>query len=115
VIEHIDPVHLSIRLLIPPGSALLDTPDSHTWLRELDTTAYTYRWQHPDPRMDELQHSIAALVEHAQSNGVDPLETFFQVKVLVYAMQDRDFSICDAVQRYGARKTLPHLTESWFC
>jgi len=115
VIEHLDPVHLSIRLLIPPGSALLDTPDSHTWLGELDTTAYTYQWQHPDPRMDELQGSIAALVEQAQSNDADPLETFFCVKALTYAMQGRDFSICDAIQRYGARKILPHLTESWFC
>ncbi|MBV9689409.1 MAG: radical SAM protein [Ktedonobacteraceae bacterium] len=115
LIEHLDPVHLSIRLLIPPGSALLDTPDSHTWLGELDTTAYTYRWQHPDPRMDELQRSIAALVEQAQSNGADSLETFFRVKALTYAMQGRDFSIRDAIRRYGARKTLPHLTESWFC
>ena len=28
LVEHIDPVHFSIRLLIPPGSALLASPDS---------------------------------------------------------------------------------------
>ncbi len=115
LIEHLDPVHLSIRLLIPPGSELLATPDSHAWLGELDTTAYTYQWRHPDPRMDELQCSVAALVEQAQSNDADPLETFFRVKALTYAIQGRDFSICDAIRRYGACKILPHLTESWFC
>src|SRR5207248_8842585 len=52
-IEHIDPVHLSIRLLVPPSSALLDTVESREWLGELDASSYTYRWQHPDPHMDE--------------------------------------------------------------
>ena len=28
LVEHVDPVHFSIRLLIPPGSALLDAPDT---------------------------------------------------------------------------------------
>src|SRR6266566_3085461 len=32
LIEHVDPVHFSIRLLIPPGSALLDTPYIQEWL-----------------------------------------------------------------------------------
>src|SRR5947209_6384274 len=44
LIEHIDPVHFSIRLLIPPGSALLAASDSQAWLGELDASAYTYHW-----------------------------------------------------------------------
>ena len=66
LIEHIDPVHLSIRLLIPPGSALLDAPASQEWLGELDPADYTYRWQHPDLRMDDLQKKVAILVEEAE-------------------------------------------------
>lgn len=114
-IEHIDPVHLSIRLLVPPGSALLDTEESRAWIGELDASSYTYRWQHPDPRMDELQRNVAALAEQAESSKVDPLETFFQVKALALAARNQDFSVAEALQRYGKSKTLPHLTESWFC
>ncbi|HZO75023.1 MAG TPA: CUAEP/CCAEP-tail radical SAM protein [Ktedonobacteraceae bacterium] len=114
LIEHIDPVHLSIRLLIPPGSALLDTMEPHL-LGELDPTAYTYRWQHPDPRMDQLHGKIAALVESAEQSKADPVETFFQVKTLALALQGQDFSISHAMQHYGTRKILPHLTETWFC
>jgi radical SAM superfamily enzyme YgiQ (UPF0313 family) len=114
-IEHIDPVHLSIRLLIPPGSALLETEENHTWIGELDGAAYTYRWQHPDPRMDELQQNVAALAESAESQNVDSLDTFFQVKALALAAKGQDFSIAHALQQYGKRKILPHLTESWFC
>ncbi|HLI91922.1 MAG TPA: CUAEP/CCAEP-tail radical SAM protein [Ktedonobacteraceae bacterium] len=115
LIEHLDPVHLSIRLLIPPGSALLDEPDSYKWIGELDAEAYSYRWQHPDPRMDALQQHVAALVENAEQRKADPIETFFQVKALAMAMQGQDFSVAHALQRYGKCKVLPHLTESWFC
>src|SRR5437763_5202551 len=39
LIEHVDPVHFSIRLLIPPGSGLLHTCDEKKWLGELDAGA----------------------------------------------------------------------------
>jgi radical SAM superfamily enzyme YgiQ (UPF0313 family) len=115
LIEHIDPVHLSIRLLIPPGSALLDAPDSGQWLGELDAAAYTYRWKHPDPRMDALHRDIAALVAEAEQNHADPVETFFRVKALALAAGGQIITVTDAVANYGQQKVLPHLSESWFC
>jgi hypothetical protein len=114
-IEQLDPVHLSIRLLVPPGSALLDISDSQQWLGKLDPAAYTYLWQHPEPHMDDLHKKVASLVEEAERMKADPVETFFQVKALSLAAQGKDFSVSQATQRYGSRKVLPHLTESWFC
>ncbi len=115
LIEHIDPVHLSIRLLVPPGSALLDEPDSAMWLGELDSAAYTYQWRHPDPRMDELQRKIAQQVEQAESSQTSSVETFLRVKALVSAMQGSRVSLFKGLRSYGTPKVLPHLTESWFC
>lgn len=115
LIEHTDPVHFSIRLLVPPGSALLDSPDSWQWLGEPDPAAYTYRWQHPDARMDALQREVSAVVEHAQSIEADPIETFFHIKALALAAKGQDMDVPAAIQKYGTRKVLPHLTESWFC
>lgn len=114
-IEQIDPVHLSIRLLIPPGSALLDDADNHNWLGELDATAYSYRWRHPDPRMDTLQQQVAELVAAGECGCTDPVQTFFNVNALVMAAKGEDFSVTDALQNYGQRKAVPRLTESWFC
>lgn len=114
-VEHVDPVHLSIRLLIPPGSALLETLEEKPWLGELDATAYTYRWQHPDPRMDTLQQDIATLVTQAQMAHQDPLATFFQVKALALHACGQQANAAKALEQYGQRKILPHLTESWFC
>ncbi len=115
LIEHIDPVHFSIRLLIPPGSALLQAADSQSWLEELEPTAYTYRWRHPDWRMDALHQQVAALVEQAANEQTDAIDTFFHIKALALAAQGRSMDIGRAVEDYGTRKVLPHLTESWFC
>jgi radical SAM superfamily enzyme YgiQ (UPF0313 family) len=115
LIEHIDPVHFSIRLLIPPGSALLEAPDSQEWLGELDAPAYTYLWKHPDPRMDELQRALATLVEQAEQSHADPIETFYAIQALALASIGQDLRVSCAVQNYGAGKVLPHLTETWFC
>ena len=115
LVEHLDPVHLSIRLLIPPGSALLDTPDATSWLGALDAENYTYTWRHPDPRMDTLQRDSATLVEQADTNQSDTVETFFRIKALAYALAGTTISIEQARQNYGTPQILPHLTESWFC
>src|SRR5438874_1763861 len=62
LLDHVDPVHFSIRLLVPPGSALLGRPDTRDWLGPLDAANFTYTWAHPDPRLDALQREVAALV-----------------------------------------------------
>jgi hypothetical protein len=115
LIEYVDPVHFSIRLLIPPGSSLLDTFDDKIWLGTLDEEAYTYQWTHPDPRMDALYRSVAKIVEKAESMHADPVETFFHIKALALELKKQELCVACAIQNYGTRRVLPHLTETWFC
>jgi radical SAM superfamily enzyme YgiQ (UPF0313 family) len=114
LIENIDPVHFSIRLLVPPGSALLDQPDADEWLGPLDEAAFTYTWEHPDHRMDHLQREVASLVEEAALEGRSPGETFARIKELAYAASGR---VPPEVRRRrnGAHGRPPRLSESWFC
>jgi hypothetical protein len=65
--------------------------------------------------MDDLHQRVVALVEQAESVGADPIETFFHIKALALAADGQDMNVEEAVQGYGSRKVLPHLTESWFC
>jgi radical SAM superfamily enzyme YgiQ (UPF0313 family) len=116
LIGQVDPVQFSIRLLVPPGSALLARPDSAAWLGPLDAAAFTHRWAHPDPRLDALQRQVAATAERAAREAVDPAETFAAIGALAYAVAGRP-----APPRRGgagaraARGSAPGLTESWFC
>src|SRR6266540_1100065 len=107
----LDPVQLSIRLLVPPGSLLEDDPEIA--FEGLEPSALTWRWRHPDPRMDALQARVAAEVEAAAARAEEPLATIARVKVLALA---------EAGLPHGHVRTLapdqrrvPRLTESWFC
>jgi radical SAM superfamily enzyme YgiQ (UPF0313 family) len=114
LIENVDPVHLSIRLLVPPGSALLDRPETAAWLGPLDESAFTYRWTHSDPRVDALQRAVAAVVERAQLDERDPAETFEQVKMLTRAIVGGPLPE-PGTKPKSSRQRPPRLTESWFC
>jgi len=112
LIEQIDPVHLSIRLLVPPGSALLNRPDTATWLGPLDEENFTYTWAAPDPCLDQLQLWVASIAERAAQQGACPFETFSAIKRAAYHLAE--LPPPPVLQKTGRRRA-PRLTESWFC
>ena len=58
LVNSVPPVQLSIRLLLPQGSPLLNADDVDAWLGEFNPKMLGYTWTHPDPRVDELQKAI---------------------------------------------------------
>ncbi|HWP35507.1 MAG TPA: CUAEP/CCAEP-tail radical SAM protein, partial [Thermodesulfobacteriota bacterium] len=88
LVEHVDPVQYTIRLLVPPGSRLLDQPAMRPFLGPLDEGAFTYRWTHPDPRMDRLQQAASRLVEAAAAAGEAPALTFARLRALARAARE---------------------------
>src|SRR5437660_12899028 len=82
LIQDVDPVHYTIRLLVPPASYLLNRPEMKQHLGPLNKAAFSYTWAHPDPRMDRLQKDVSALVEKDVHAGTDPLLTFDRVWTL---------------------------------
>ena len=59
LVDAIDPVQYSIRLLVPPGSLLLDGPALRPFLGPLVEDQFHYRWTHPDPRMEALHADVS--------------------------------------------------------
>ncbi len=114
LIENVDPVHLSIRLLVPPGSALLGRPETVEWLGELDEAGYTYRWSNPDSRLDELQVAVARAVEAADRDGIEARDTFERIKMLAWGMAGLQPPAISSIPE-GTWRRPPRLTESWFC
>ena len=112
IVGAVDPIQYAIRLLIPPGSALLPTIQGQPWLAELDAAAFTYRWQHPDRRMDQLQQEIATLVEAAATVDTPIAETFYRIKQLAYRYAG--LTLTETTPTIS-QQTIPGLTESWFC
>jgi len=111
LIDHVDSVQYVIRLLVPPGSYLVDRPALKPYLGALDQASFSYRWVHPDPGMDQLQREVGALVEKDTQGGVDPAWTFYRVKALA---DGRDpATVCPLLQ--PGRQRAPRLSEPWFC
>ncbi len=110
IIDHVDPVQFSIRLLIPPGSWIADLPETRPHLGPLDEAAFSYRWQHPDPRMDRLHKEVSALVAKDAAEKVDAATTFFRIKQLATG---RPATL--PVATLLTRPPAPRMTESWFC
>ncbi|MEJ2560980.1 MAG: hypothetical protein P8186_33130 [Anaerolineae bacterium] len=117
LVDHIDPVQYSIRLLVPPGSALIEQPGAETWLGSLNAGGLTYTWQHPDPRMDALQRQVSQCVASAAQAGADTRTTFYRIQSLAYAMAlGRPASSPTPASLSPAPPgSSPKLTEAWFC
>lgn len=106
----LDPVQLSLRLLVPAGSLL--QRDNDLALEGFDPAILGWRWRHPDPRMDALQARVAAVVEAGATRGADAAATVAEVRALAFAAAGRAHV---HVARPFTTTGSPRLTESWFC
>jgi radical SAM superfamily enzyme YgiQ (UPF0313 family) len=110
LVEHVAPIQLAIRLLITEGSGLLVLDDIRAMAQGFDVASLTHRWTHRDPRVDELQARVAALV------GAHVTASREEVFARVWAEAH------DAAGRHIARQppplvraTIPYLNEPWYC
>ncbi len=119
LIDHIDPIQLAIRLLVPPGSLLLDHPEMKPHLGPLDPAAFSYRWTHPDPRMDALHRAVGALVERAALDKEEARLTFARILAQVAraagVTANADLSALPPPPSRHDTGRPPRLTEPWFC
>ena len=115
VIDDVDPVQYAIRLLIPPGSALLSRAPIQAHLGPLDPAALTYRWSHPDPRMDGLHAAVSQVVADAARAEEDPRTTFETVRDTALAASGEPTHRRPTGAREELPSRSPRLTEPWFC
>ena len=113
LIDAIDPVQYSIRLLVPPGSLLLESPALRPFLGDLVKDQFYFRWTHPDSRMEALHHKVSSAVAGAADRNQDAADTFYRVRGLAdgaSGVGPRPFA-----PPAPGRKRPPRLTEPWFC
>jgi radical SAM superfamily enzyme YgiQ (UPF0313 family) len=112
LVDCIDPVQYTIRLLIPPGSLLLEDDSLAPHLEGLDAAGFSWRWRHPDPRMDALQRDASRLVEQDTALKVPPREIFSRLHALAGELAGGP---APHPLPPAPHPLPPRLTESWFC
>ena len=98
----IDPVQMSIRLLLPEGSLLLDLPETHSAIKDYDHRSLSYRWKGA-PLLDQLQAKLAAIAERSAATPWVVLEEMWGLV------------LGDEPMPPQPSHPAPRLTEAWFC
>ena len=116
LVHHVDPVQYSVRLLVPPGSLLLEHDALRPHLGPLVEDGFHYHWSHPDPRMDRLHADVTAVVADAPARREEAHVTFATIRALAArtAPPARRLDHRVVTPRASARRA-PRLTEAWFC
>jgi radical SAM superfamily enzyme YgiQ (UPF0313 family) len=113
LIEQVPSIQLAIRLLIPAGSLLLEAPEAQSIVGPFDEAALSYRWAHPDPRVDHLHRDVDSQVELMSAQGAGRGAIFEEIWRLVHQYMGRP------LMPLPPRKTLwaapPYLSEPWYC
>jgi radical SAM superfamily enzyme YgiQ (UPF0313 family) len=115
MVDHVSPIQLAIRLLIPAGSRLLELSEVRELIGPFDQAALSYRWKHPDPRMDELQRDVEALVRKLTSVKANRRTIFGQVWLMLQQVKGTPWKQLSGIDVYKHRCTVPYLNEPWYC
>ena len=121
LVDSVDPVQLTIRLLLPHDSLLLAHSAMQPYLDGYDRKALSWRWHHPDPRMDELQAGVASLVAEDADARADARTTHARLREHARHVAresgvewaGREGVLLGAAATRGPSR--PRLTEPWFC
>ncbi|MFN8481932.1 MAG: CUAEP/CCAEP-tail radical SAM protein [Anaerolineae bacterium] len=106
LVESVAPVQYTIRLLIPPGSRLLDLPQVQALVGPLDDAKLSYAWRNPDPRVDALQHELSGMVQRMTRRPRH--EVFAHVWAHAFGDSHRLPPLPPGLPP-------PYVTEPWFC
>ena len=113
LVDAVDPVQYGIRLLVPPGSLLLERDELTAHLGGLVPGGFHHAWRHPDPRVDQLADDVAATVAAAAGRDEDAAVTFDRVREL--AARAAGAPAPPPLALPPDRRRPPRLTEPWFC
>jgi len=122
IVEHVAPIQLAIRLLIPAGSRLLELDEVRNMVGAYDEEALYYPWQHADSRVEALHGEVNDLVQRAAEAGLGRSAVFEAIRELAdsalgHTLNRPRISLdpgC-ATECCAAAPLVPQFSEPWYC
>jgi len=115
LVEHVAPIQLGIRLLIPRGSRLLELEDTRASVGEFDAASLFYPWKHSDARLDALAERVQDIANEADQLRQTRSEVFARIW---QAAAEADGDAAGAAWKPAAgaaRAGIAHFSEPWYC
>jgi radical SAM superfamily enzyme YgiQ (UPF0313 family) len=114
LVESVAPIQLAIRLLIPPGSRILELEDVKSIVGPFDPVGLVYPWENANPKLDELSHHLQEIVAASEKQKRPRSATF----ELIWRAANTAAGIKtqeSAAPMLASRATVPYLNEPWYC
>jgi radical SAM superfamily enzyme YgiQ (UPF0313 family) len=115
LVDQVAPLQYAIRLLIPPGSRLLELAEVRGLVGALDEAKLAYVWHNRDPHMDELQHDLERLIQVAAAEGALRRTVFQRIWERAYRTTAPSARQIAAPAPHTPPRFVPYLTEPWYC
>jgi radical SAM superfamily enzyme YgiQ (UPF0313 family) len=112
LIEAVAPVQLSIRLLVPAGSCILEIDSIADRIGAFDPQLLGHPWSNPDARVDALQQQVQAWVSRAEAEGLPRAQIFAGIWKLAHEQAGLPVPPLE-LQHSG--QPVPRLSENWYC
>ena len=107
--ETVDPIQLTIKLLVPKNSLILKRPEMKEYLLDYDPSSFTYAWKYKFPNIDNIQNELFTYVlQHESENE------YAQYLGLVDILESHTNETLLNSEKYSQR-IVPKLSETWFC
>ena len=114
LVPHVAPVQYAMRLLVPEGSLLLETPEMQAHLGGFDGARLSYRWRHPEPAMDALHETVRDIVSAGEAARTRH-EMFARIWRHAHQAAGRRPAKLPGGARTGADRQPPRFSEPWYC
>ncbi len=114
LIEQVAPIQYALRLLIPPGSRLLELSETQAVIGPLDEAKLSYEWHNPAPRVDQLQQDVEQLVDQGTRQNLSRHQIFQQIWQRAYR-NEAEATAIPAPKWPVYQGFVPYLTEPWYC
>jgi len=112
LIEAVAPVQLSIRLLVPAGSCILEIDSIADRIGAFDPQLLGHPWSNPDARVDAMQQQVQAWVSRAEAEGLSRAQIFAGIWKLAHEQAGLPVPPLE-LQHSG--QPVPRLSENWYC
>jgi len=90
-------------------------PEARAAIGDFDEAALSYRWVHPDPRVDLLQSDLERTIASAVTAKQDRRAIFRRAWEMAHAALGAVAARLPDVPPGRPRVTIPYLTEPWYC
>ncbi len=107
--ETVDPIQLTIKLLIPKNSLILNSQEIQKYIGHYDQESFSHLWSYKNPQVAELQETLFEYI--LQSYGTDEKTQYMHMVTMIEEFSDVNLLSANV---YDYKQT-PKLSESWFC